>query len=518
MKTLALRMTLREKLLAITLLGVLMPLVLILGTASMLELRAIQRELLSQIKVTAATASEFVAAAVAFQDKDSCAKTLRLLSRRPDVVAARLYDLDDTLFCSYQRPGEPAPPAMETVNSQALSQPRTSADAIEVLWPAEYEGQRYGRLYLKISTESVTGRRRVLLWGAALGLLGVFVFIVLLGWTLERVVSRPILALAAATQRVTQVGDYSVRVMPTSRDEIGELAVEYNKMIAEIDRRTCALVRSEHALKQSYEELAQTQEELVKKERLAAVGELAAVMAHEVRNPLGAIFNSLVALERRVTPGAQVKELFEILKEEADRLSRIVEDLLDFARPHVPQLKPVSMARIIASAVEVAAHNVMPQGAGPVKMEISDELPPVPVDERMIRQVFINLVLNALQSAPGGARVMIKADLDDVGWARIEVADQGQGMDSTTLARVFEPFFTTKAQGTGLGLAVVRRFVEAHGGQVGVSSVPKRGSVFTVRLPIPEEHEDTGASLPSSTWAPLPLSSDGRQKQSTVAK
>ncbi len=239
-------------------------------------------------------------------------------------------------------------------------------------------------------------------------------------------------------------------------------------------------------LKKSYDELAQTQAALVKHERLAALGELAAVMAHEVRNPLGVIFNSLTSLKRLADANPDAELLLQIISEEADRLNRIVGDLLDFARPYEALTKPIALEPIIAGAVD-AAVAAMPGSSSRVVIQFPAELPQFQLDAHLVRQVFINLVVNALQAMPTQAgTVTVRAlpeEREGQLWARVEVRDEGVGIAAETAERIFEPFFTTKATGTGLGLAVVKRIVDAHHGEVTVQSRPTGGTTFTVRLP-----------------------------------
>ncbi len=244
-------------------------------------------------------------------------------------------------------------------------------------------------------------------------------------------------------------------------------------------------VRLYEDLKISYDDLAHTQAELVKHERLAALGELAAVMAHEVRNPLGVIFNSLTSLRRGLVPTGDNALLLQIIGEEADRLNRIVADLLDFARPYEAQMKPISLEPMIGSAVD-AAISAVPTALAKVVVQFSAELPRFQIDGHLMRQAFVNLVVNALQAMPNGGVVTVRAVPEDRGgqlWAKIEVRDEGDGIPAATAERIFQPFFTTKATGTGLGLAVVKRIIDAHHGQVTVQARPEGGTTFTVRLP-----------------------------------
>ena len=239
-------------------------------------------------------------------------------------------------------------------------------------------------------------------------------------------------------------------------------------------------------LRTSYETLARTQRALVERERLAALGELAAVVAHEVRNPLGVIWNSLVSLRKLVRPRGDVGTLLDILGEESDRLNRIVADLLDFTRPQMLSLRVEPIDALVAGAVEAARSAGLPGGVE-IRLAVQSDVPPVWADGRLVRQALINLVTNAAQAMPRGGRVTIAASLEraaDVPLVRIDVTDEGPGIDSEAAQQVFQPFFTTKATGTGLGLAVVKRIVEAHEGRIDLESGAGRGTTFTVRLPL----------------------------------
>ena len=233
-------------------------------------------------------------------------------------------------------------------------------------------------------------------------------------------------------------------------------------------------------LRRSYAELARAQRQLIQQERLAALGELSAVVAHEVRNPLGVIFNSLGSLRRLLKPTGDTRMLLDIVGEEADRLNRIVGDLLDFARPSTPEFRPEPLSRVVDEAVAAAlAQN--PSGVRLVR-EPDEELPPVPLDSRLVRQAILNVVVNAVQAMPRGGqlRVRLRRDADA---ALLEIEDTGAGIPEEVRHRIFEPFFTTKASGTGLGLAVVKRIVDGHGGEIAVTSLPAGGTVFALRFP-----------------------------------
>jgi PAS domain S-box-containing protein len=233
-------------------------------------------------------------------------------------------------------------------------------------------------------------------------------------------------------------------------------------------------------LRRSYAELAQAQAQLIQRERLAALGELSAVVAHEVRNPLGVIFNSLGSLRRVLKPEGDARMLLDIVGEEADRLNRIVGDLLDFARPSPPALRPEALDRLVEDAVGAALAENRDIA---VERDIGPGLSPVSMDSRLMRQAVLNVAVNAVQAMPHGGKLSVRARREGP-WARVEIRDSGPGIPDEIRQRIFEPFFTTKASGTGLGLAVVKRIVEGHGGEVTVASEPGAGAAFTIRIPV----------------------------------
>ena len=247
-------------------------------------------------------------------------------------------------------------------------------------------------------------------------------------------------------------------------------------------------------LRASYAELARTQSELVDRERLAVLGEMSASIAHEVRNPLGVIFNSLHSLKRLLRPEGDVKFLLEVVAEEADRLNRMVGDLLDYSRPLQPALQPVHLRTLVRDAIAAARPRSEPSAAAgaaeafvEVGVHVADQLW-VRADPRLLRQALINLVLNAFQAMPKGGALRVLASLSgsDSGDVtqqnvRVVIEDTGPGIAPESRARVFQPFFTTKATGTGLGLAVVKRILERHGGSVAVGD-SERGAAFHLVL------------------------------------
>jgi PAS domain S-box-containing protein len=233
-------------------------------------------------------------------------------------------------------------------------------------------------------------------------------------------------------------------------------------------------------LRRSYGELGRAQRQLVQRERLAALGELSAVLAHEVRNPLAVIFNTLGSLQRMLRPEGDARLLLDVAQEEADRLDRMVGDLLDFTRPVPPDLRPEPLDRVAEEALAAA---LAPGAEGvTVVRDYDPGMPPVPLDPRQVRQAVLNLAGNAIQAMPRGGTLTVRTRAE-AGFALLEVSDTGPGVPPDLRQRIFEPFFTTRAAGTGLGLAVVRRIAEGHGGSVELED-GGAGARFVLRLPL----------------------------------
>lgn len=245
---------------------------------------------------------------------------------------------------------------------------------------------------------------------------------------------------------------------------------------------TTLFIESARKLETYSVELERAQRDLVERERLAALGELAAVVAHEVRNPLGVLFNVLATL-RRTTPLPDTsKPLLSMAEEEAERLKRLVAALLDFARPYTLSRERHGLSEVVAEAVTLACAASGQDEKTAIAVEADPSLT-VDCDRLLLSQAVSNLVTNALQGDGRDRPVRIVATAEDDGFARLSVIDDGRGVDDDAVARIFQPFFTTRPTGTGLGLALVKRIVEAHGGTIDYAPTPGGGATFIVRIP-----------------------------------
>ena len=298
---------------------------------------------------------------------------------------------------------------------------------------------------------------------------GAFVVCVAVIMVLAVQVRRPMLELQDKIARV-QLGDMDVAVSFADRhDEIGDLGRDFNDMVAQLK-----------ASREEIQRLHQTQ--MSRAEHFATLGELAAGLAHEIRNPLAGIAGVLDIVGRDLPADSVARDVIHDAKQEAMQINRILTELLDTARPKPPQFRVTDIAGTAEHAVLFARQQAMTKRIT-IEFEVKDALPPVEHDPNQINQVLLNLLLNAIQSMdkPGTIRVTLERD-EDV--AVISVSDEGKGIAPENLSHIFRPFFTTKGHGTGLGLSLARRMVESHGGSIAVSSEVGSGTRFAVRLPI----------------------------------
>jgi two-component system, sporulation sensor kinase A len=215
---------------------------------------------------------------------------------------------------------------------------------------------------------------------------------------------------------------------------------------------------------------------------LARLGQMAAVVAHEVRNPLAGIRGALQIIGRRLAPGSQEFGIVNEIVTRIDTLNDIVQDLLLFARPKPPVLASVSMAAVLDDTVTLLKAD--PKFADvDIRLQVPDTA--VMADREQIKLVLVNLLINGAQAMQGRGEIAVSLDTTD-GWHELRIIDQGPGIPASIREHLFEPFFTTKHRGTGLGLATARRILEGHGGMVELESPPQGGTVAIVRLPVPQ--------------------------------
>jgi two-component system sensor histidine kinase HydH len=239
---------------------------------------------------------------------------------------------------------------------------------------------------------------------------------------------------------------------------------------------------SDALIRDQMETLNATRTRLLQSEKLAVLGQLAAQVAHEVRNPLGVIRSAAQGLGETVAAGdADAERACAFITAEIDRLNSVITSLLAFARPLQVDARPVAVGRLFERALLLARDELAAKG---IRVSQADTagLPPVAADTDLMSQVLLGLLSNAAEVVPPAGEVRLEAESDS-GAVRIRVADSGPGVPAELRGRIFEPFFTTRQTGTGLGLAIARQIVRAHGGEIAVGDGPAGGACFTISLP-----------------------------------
>ncbi len=290
-------------------------------------------------------------------------------------------------------------------------------------------------------------------------------------------VRRPMMELQDKIARVS-LGDMEASVSFANRnDEIGDLGRDFNEMVAQ--------------LKSSREEIQRLhQTQMSRAEHFATLGELAAGLAHEIRNPLAGIAGVIEIVSRDLPPGSAARSVIKDAKEEALQINRILTDLLETARPKPPQFQVKDLGLTAEHAVLFARQQAITKRIM-IEFDKGDDIPPVDHDPHQMNQVLLNLLLNAIQAMDKAGTIYVTLRHDKEA-ASITIADQGKGIPPENLANIFRPFFTTKGHGTGLGLSLARRIVESHGGTISVRSEVGKGTQFLIRIPIAH----SGASAP----------------------
>ncbi len=300
-------------------------------------------------------------------------------------------------------------------------------------------------------------------------------------------IGRPIADLHHGVEMIRSgILDHKVGIL--AKDEIGQLSRNFDEMTEELKTRTEKLKEYSENLEEMVEkrtkELRDAQEKLVRQEKLAVLGKLAGGVGHELRNPLGAIKNAAHFLNMAIeTPDPEVKEILEIIEKEITTSERIISSLLDYARAKPITRREVDIKDVVHEALSLTA---IPGNVETV-IQIDKALPSILADPAQLRQVFGNIILNAIQGMPEGGQLIIKCETPSPEQMSISFTDTGTGIPKENLEKIWEPLFTTKARGIGLGLALCKTQVEGHGGVIEVESMLGEGATFTVKLPLQGE-------------------------------
>ena len=242
----------------------------------------------------------------------------------------------------------------------------------------------------------------------------------------------------------------------------------------------------EEKIQKTTADLSKTEAQLIRSEKLAALGQLAAGIAHEIRNPLTSINILIHSLTENLSSGNSQKEDLKVIEEEIHRINEIVDQFLRFAKPAPPLLKKADVISIFEETLQLLRPQIEKQGI--VIQKEFQPLPPILMDREQMKQVILNLLLNAVQAMPKGGNLVLKGHIPEGDrWIRLSIQDSGVGISCEDINKLFDPFFSTKEGGMGLGLSIAHRIIDQHHGKIEVESTPGEGTLFTVWLPIHKE-------------------------------
>lgn len=355
--------------------------------------------------------------------------------------------------------------------------------------------------------------------------LDAIVLIVFGSFLLSRVLVKPIKDLVRLTQKISD-GDFSQKIEETSKNEIGQLIGSFNRMIERLKENQESLENYLESLELANKKLKQAQEELIRSEKLASIGRFAAGVAHEVGNPLGAILGYTSILQKDGMNHEESRDYLKRIEKEIERINRIVRELLDFARPSKFEIKEVEINQVIENTLSLLSYQKNFKNIES-RLDLQSGLPKIKGDESQLSQVFMNIILNAVDAMPEGGTLTIQTKTYILGnlevdrlrgiylrrrrsdpmksdyshlrkidplvalfkkfsegdqLVNIRISDTGVGIKREDLENIFDPFFTTKApdKGTGLGLSISLRIVESLGGEIRVASEVGKGTTFEV--------------------------------------
>lgn len=326
-------------------------------------------------------------------------------------------------------------------------------------------GNEHAILSIMVSTEDIDLAKKQSAITIGLVSASGILLITIIGSIIAISITAPVKQLVEVTERVA-AGDLTVESTVKTRDEIGVLARSFNQMT---------------------KDLKMSRDKLVQSEKLAVVGQLAAGIAHEIRNPLTSMKMVVQLLRKKVQDDESAQESLQVVLDEINRLDIVINSLLDFARPMELILKPANLMDIMDDVLKLMEANLRHRKIELTKYE-DKPIPEIMLDENRMKQVFMNIILNSMQAMPEGGKLIIRCHYNDEDHiTQIEIADTGIGMSQDVLANAFEPFFSAKSGGTGMGLANVKKIVEQHGGSIQIESIEGQETKVIIKFELSQK-------------------------------
>jgi two-component system NtrC family sensor kinase len=401
-------------------------------------------------------------------------------------------ELGDSEIASVLRTGKP---------STRLNRERA---LLNITAPIFADGQCIAAVRVPVRIDAVTQglrRSRLLIW-FYIGL-NVLVLVVFGNFLLSRIVIRPIKRLVKIADHFEETDLFSMMTR-SERNEIAHLTMALNRMLKRLAESKERLEDHIRSLEAANLELKQAREEVLRSEKLSSLGRLAAGVAHEVGNPMGAILGYTNLLVDHVADNPQAIDYLRRIEKDVTRINAIVRELLDFSRPSPSEPAPVDINALVMESTSFLARQSL-MASVKIDTQLEQGVGVVWADANQLKQVLINLMLNARDAMEEGGSLTIASrrispmtretgpDQHPTEFIEISVSDTGKGIAASELNNIFDPFYTTKppGKGTGLGLAISLRIIETFGGSIHVESVECKGSTFTVKLPLWEPDHDT---------------------------
>ncbi len=338
---------------------------------------------------------------------------------------------------------------------------------------------------------SLAQERRAMLTYTGVALLLV---VILSGVFIWFVVRNPLRALKAGTERVAK-GELGFQIPVKSNDEIGDLATSFNEMSSRLQLAQAEITAWAHTLEDRVDEktreLTQAHQHMLQVEKMATIGKMAAVVAHEINNPLSGILTYSRVVKRWIqnnfASAPRTEEMsgsLDLIASESKRCGELVKNLLSFSRVTPMNLEWCELNQVIDRCIRLVQHK-MDMATIQLNLKLGDELPHVRCDPNQIEQVVLAMVINAIDAMPQGGNLWITTRQVSASAIELTICDDGMGIPDEHLAHIFEPFYTTKESGgSGLGLAISQNIVERHGGSIAVHSLVGQGTTFTILLPV----------------------------------